>query len=240
MSRIDWRIIATIIFCAALLQGCSLINGNRTGDDWLELVHAGITAEDDFRFDGSVAMGFTDGMELSPYSFEGEIQRHKQIALYVKEKNSLVRNPVNDLDFIATHYSNIDIVYEGLDKDQEQSIVVIQVTADEEAATSRWKDQLEQELATVTLQAVGAAEEGNGNVKLVQQEASAAETTLSEMLKELKVSMKYTITIDKLKAKPLKMEEYVNLQYKKKGSLLSEYRKTNIKFDLNGLSVDQS
>ncbi|MCR8656089.1 hypothetical protein [Paenibacillus endoradicis] len=237
MRRINWRIRVTIILCAVLLQGCSIITGNRTGDDWLELVHAGITAEDDFRFDGSVAMGFTDGIALTPYSFEGEIQSHKQIALYVKEKNSLVRNPVNDLDFIAMNYSNAEIVYEGLDKEQEQSIVVIQVTADEEAATSRWKDQLEQELTSVTIQAIGAAEEGSSNVKLVQQEAREAEAALAEMLKELKVSMKYTITIDKLRAKPLKMEEYVDLHYKKNGSPLNEYRKTNIKFDLDGLEA---
>lgn len=238
MNRINRRSIVTVILCVVLLQGCSIITGNRSGDDWLELVHAGITAEDDFRFDGSVAMGFTDGIALAPYSFEGEIQRHKQIALFVKEGNSLVRNPVNDLDFIATNYSNVDIMYEGLDKDQEKSIVVIQVTADEEAATKRWKDHLEQELSSVTIQAIGAAEEAGGNVKLVEQQSREAETALTEMLKELKVSMTYTITIDKLKAKPLKMEEYANLQYKKNGSLLNEYRKTNIKFDLSGLSLD--
>lgn len=238
MSSSNWRISVTIILCTVLLQGCSIATSNRSAERWLELVHAGITAEDDFRFDGSVAMGFTDGIELAPYSFEGEIRGHKQIALYVNQSNSLVRNPINDFDFIASNYKNVEIIYEGLTEDQQQSIVVLRTIADEEAATARLRDQLQQELSQVTLQAIGAAAEGNSDVKLIQQEADAAETTLKEMLKELNVGMKYTITIDKLRAKPLKMEEYVELQYKKNGSLQSEYRKTNVKFDLDGVIAE--
>ncbi|HIW32315.1 MAG TPA: hypothetical protein IAA29_05970 [Candidatus Paenibacillus intestinavium] len=238
MSRFNWRMSAKIILCAAILQGCSVLSSNRSGDEWLKLVHAGITAEDDFRFDGSVAMGFTDGVALTPYAFEGEIQGHKQIALYVEQSNSLVRNPINDFDFIASNYNDVEVVYEGLAQDQQQSIVVLHVVSDEAAATARLRDQLRQELSNVTLRAIGAAEEGSASVKLVQAEARAAETTLDEMLKELNVSMKYTITIDKLKAKPVKMEEYVDLQYKKNGSVLNEYRKTIIKFDLHGAHAE--
>lgn len=235
MRRISqWKIGIMLLLVLVMLQGCGMLTSQRTGADWLDLVHAGIIAEDDFRFDGSVVMGVRGGVELSPYSFEGEILGHKQVALHVEQSNSLVRNPVQDLDFLEANYQDAEVLYKGLDDNGENKIVVLQVTVKPEAATARWKEQLKQELSNVTLQAITTAETNNRNIKLVKQEASTASTALDQLLEKLKVSMTYTIAIDSLRAKPLKMDENVEMQYEKGGSMLNEYRKTNIKFDLDG------
>lgn len=217
-----------------LLQGCSMLSSNRNGDDWLELVHAGLTAEDDFRFTGSVAMGFQDGPDLTPYSFEGTITGHHQVALHAQQSSNLVRNPINELDFIVKNYDQANILYDGLDDSRERHIVVLEVHATEAAATKRITDQLQEEMANVTLQAISQAEMESKQVEKVTKEANLATEELDQMLKSLQANLTYTLTIDALSAKPLKMDENMIMNYEKKQSVLSEYRKTAIIFDMSG------
>lgn len=219
--------------CCLIIAACSIVTGNRSAEEWLDLVHAGMVAEDDFRFSGTVVMGFEDGVALNPFAFEGEIEKHKQIALYAEQSNSFVNNPVNEMDFIAQNYSEAEVTYNGLDESQQNNIVVLAVTVDQKAATARWKELLKQELSNVTMEALTSAKDQNKHLVLIQQEVDRSQQELEEMLKQLNVAMKVEITIDPTRIVPLQMNEHVTMDYMKDEIKIKEFRKSNIKFDLS-------
>ncbi|GIP14449.1 hypothetical protein J40TS1_00910 [Paenibacillus montaniterrae] len=224
--------LAGMLICCVIVAACSMVTGNRSAEQWLSLVRSGMIAEDNFRFSGSVVMGFEDGVALAPFAFQGEIEAHKQIALHAEQSSSFVHNPVNELEFIADHAEQSEIVYNGLDESKERNIVVLNVKLNEQAVTERWKDQLQQELNNVSLQAIASAKEEGKHLALVQQEADHAQRELEQMLQQLKVSAQYEITIDTVRAVELEMKELVNMNYMKDGAMIKEYRKSNITFDL--------
>lgn len=226
--------LGSVIF---FLVGCSILTSNRSGSDWLELAYAGLIAEDNYRFTGSVASGFENGPELTPYSFEGTISHHKQIAMYAEESNSMVKNPLSEFEFMVKNYSEAKIQYDGPDDENKKHIVVLQVLGDDQAVTSRLKEQLRQELANVTLGAITQAEEAKADVKKITNAANQATEELEAMLKSLNASLTYTLTIDAMSARPTKMEENMTMTYEKASSRLNEFRKTNIKFDMSGYSA---
>jgi len=221
-----------MLACCVIIAACSIVTGNRTAEDWLELVHAGMVAEDDFRFSGTVVMGFEDGVALNPFAFEGEIEKHKQIALYAEQSNSFVNNPVNEMDFIAQNYSEAIVAYNGLDESEQNNIVVLDVTVDSNAATARWKELLKQELSNVTLEALTNAKDQNKHLALIQQEVDRSQQELEQLLKQLEVGMKVEITIDPTRIVPLQINENISMDYIKDGINIKEFRKSKIKFDL--------
>jgi len=222
-----------MLACCVIIAACSIVTGNRSAEDWLELVNAGMIAEDDFRFSGTVVMGFEDGVALNPFAFEGEIEKHKQIALYAEQSNSFVSNPVNEMDFIARNYSEATIAYSGLDASGQNNIVVLDVTIDPNAATARWKERLKQELSNVALEALTNAKDQNKHLALIQQEVDRSQQELEDMLKQLGVAMKSEITIDPSRIVPLQMKEHITMDYVKDGRSIKEFRKSTVKFDLS-------
>lgn len=225
--------LAGMLICCVIVAACSMISGNRSAEEWLSLVHSGMIAEDDFRFSGSVVMGFEEGNALAPFAFEGEIEKHKQIAMHAEQSSSFVHNPVNELDFIVDNIAQAEIVSNNSNESAEGNIVVVAVDVIPEAATTRWKDQLRQELSNVSLQALTAAKDQNKHLLLVQQEVESSQQELEQLLKQLEVTAHYEITIDPVRAVALQMKEHVNMNYVKEGSAIKEYRKSNITFDLS-------
>lgn len=223
--------------CCIIIAACSIITDNRTADEWLELLRAGVVAEDDFRFSGTVVMGFEDGVALQPFAFEGEIEQHKQIAMFAEQSNSFVSNPVNEIDFIAQNYTEANVTYNGLDESEQSKIIVLDVTVDPKAATTRWKELLKKELSNVTLDALTRAKDHNKHLALVQQEVDRSQQELEQMLKELNVAMNVEITIDPSRIVPLQLNEHVSMNYIKDGVDIKEFRKSNIKFDLSPARV---
>jgi len=221
-----------MLACCVIIAACSIVTGNRSAEDWLDLVNAGMVAEDDFRFSGTVVMGFEDGVALNPFAFEGEIEKHKQIALYAEQPNSFVNNPVNEMDFIARNYSEATIAYNGLDESEQNNIVILDVTVDPNAATVRWKERLKQELSNVTLEALTSAKDQKKHLALVQQEVDRSQQELEDMLKQLGVTMKAEITIDPTRIVPLQMKEHITMDYVKDSVKIKEFRKSTVKFDL--------
>lgn len=222
-----------MLACCVIIAACSIVTGNRSAEDWLDLVNAGMIAEDDFRFSGTVVMGFEDGVALNPFAFEGEIEKHKQIALFAEQSNSFVSNPVNEMDFIARNYSEATIAYSGLDESEQNNIVVLDVTIDPNAATARWKERLKQELSNVALEALTNAKDQNKHLALIQQEVDRSQQELEDMLKQLGVAMKSEITIDPSRIVPLQMKEHITMDYVKDGRKIKEFRKSTVKFDLS-------
>jgi len=221
-----------VLICCVFVAACSIISGNRTAEEWLELVHAGMIAEDDFRFSGSVVMGFDEGVALAPFAFEGQIEKHKQIAMHAQQSSSFVHNPVNDLDFIVENIEHAEIIHNGLDEEKEKNIVVISVEVKPEAATERWKNQLQQELNNVSLQVLSTAQKDRQLVEALKKEVERSEQELERLLEQLKVKTHYEITIDTTRIVALHMNEQVNMTYVKEGAEVKEYRKSNITFDL--------
>ncbi|MFC6331287.1 hypothetical protein ACFP56_01515 [Paenibacillus septentrionalis] len=222
-----------VLACCVIIAACSIVTGNRTAEQWLELLQAGVVAEDNFRFSGTVVMGFEDGLALTPFAFNGEIEEHKQIALHAEQSSSLVHNPVNEIEFIAQHYKEAEITHNGLDEAHASNIVVLQVQVDEKAATERWKELLKQELSNVGLEALTSAKEQNKHLALVQQEIDRSQRELEEMLNKLNVEMQVELTIDPSRIVPLQMNENITMKYVKDGMDIHEFRKSNIKFDLS-------
>lgn len=222
-----------------LLVGCSVLTSNRSGSDWIELAYSGLVAEDNYRFTGSVASGFENGPQMTPYSFEGIISDHKQIALYAEESSSLVKNPMSEFEFMVKNYSEAKVIYDGVDEENNKHIVVVQVIGDEAAVTARLKEQLRQELSNVTIGAISQAEVTKKNVTEIKNVASEATEELEAMLNSLDANLTYTITIDAKSARPVKMDEHMSMTYEKAASKLKEFRKTNIIFYMSGYKASQ-
>lgn len=226
-----------ILFICLIVAGCGIITGNRTAEQWLSLVYSGMIAEDDFHFSGSVVMGYDEGVALEPFAFNGEIEKHKQIALHADQSSSFVHNPIDELKFIVNNYEKAEIMYEGLDESNTRNIVVITAEVASESASERWKNQLQQELDNVTLQALTAAKEQGKHLVLIEQEIDKAQAELRQLLEQLEVSESVEITIDKLRAVALNMKENVIMNYVKDGRNVKEYRKSNVTFDLTPTEV---
>lgn len=228
-----WMIVLVVI--SIMLTACGTTSKQRTAEQWLMLAQSGLVGKDDYRFTGSILQGFENGVSLVPFSFEGEVQEHRHITLHSESADTLIRNPAVDLDFLIKNYDVATIAKYTTDEATMRSQVLLHIIEKEEATTRRWKEQLKEELASITMSVTSEAAENNSKKKRqLQSEIDKGHQELEAMLQTLKVTAEYDLLVDTMSLLPTKLDGHIKLQYTKDDIPYSEYRTTNIRFDMFG------
>jgi len=220
-----------LLFCCVLLSSCGMAANERTADQWLTLSYSGLTGKDDYRFTGSILQGFENGVSLTPHVFEGVVQQHKQMRLNSEVADGMIHNPASELDFLVNNYDSVVISKFTVDEVTLRKQVLLHIVEKEVASTKRWKEQLREELTSVSISVASEAAEQNVKKKL-QVEIDTSQKELEAILETLKVNAEYDLLIDMLTLLPTKLDGQIKLQYRKDDVPYSEYRTSNIRFDM--------
>ncbi|REK76364.1 hypothetical protein [Paenibacillus paeoniae] len=221
------RALFAALLLSAGLVGCSVVEMNRTPEEWLSLSYSGLAAMDQYAFSGSMSMGMEEGIMFKPQMFEGKVVNHHQLTIQSDKQDPLYWNPVEVLDSLNRSHESVEIVRSGERDSSGATTLVLRVVEKRDAAKNRWVGVLVQELEQVTGEVVITSGAGSAKRKEI---AEQAKQELDAMLRSLEVHTAYEIVVDKQRMLPLKMEENTTFTYDRKDRKLQENRHTSVRF----------
>lgn len=223
------RAHALLLLALVLLAGCSLNGSARSPYEWISLANSGLSGTDDYSYSAQIETGIQNNIKMNVTNYTGEVHSHQEYTISGEEVDSTLLHPSKYMDIMNKPENTFSLLQQPLDANATEHTLKFLVEESNNDATLRWKtlllQQLDQvKLSTEHMKSAASSEKQAAIAQLFTQ----TETEMQQILDTLQVDSQFTVTIDRVNAIPLLIEEYAVLNYLREGKPFNEYRKLSV------------
>lgn len=240
-------LLALVVWLSFTLSACGGIEEAHTPEETLALAASSLAGMDDYGFNVKTELSLGDaGNVYRSESYEGQVTGHHQLSVRLEkglrplaelsdEQQARYRNPAARLAELEKLGKTVSYV-----RGSDPGTIQLHIQLEPDSARNELEKQVFQQFETAARQidpsidadASDAKEMEGANAMnaALQQEVERSRMKLREMLDTASIESELTVSIERARLLPLRMQETSVLRYRYNGRDFTERRATNVSF----------